>query len=37
MSLRYYPNTEQLGPKELRDIALGTGMPNVITGRKKVT
>ena len=28
----YYPNTERLGPKEMRVIALGTGMPNEITG-----
>jgi ribonuclease Z len=24
----YYPNTEKLGPKEMRITALGTGMPN---------
>ena len=37
MPLRYYPNTELLGPKELRDIALGTSTPYGIAGRKKVT
>ena len=31
----YYPNTELLGTKEMRIIALGTGMPNVITGNQK--
>ena len=35
---RYYsPNTEKLGPKEMRVIALGTGMPNVITGKQKAS
>ena len=24
----YYPNTEDLGPNEMRVISLGTGMPN---------
>ncbi|MDH3842332.1 MAG: MBL fold metallo-hydrolase, partial [Myxococcales bacterium] len=24
----YYPNTEELGPNEMRVISLGTGMPN---------
>ena len=33
----YYPNTERLGPKEMRVIALGTGMPNVITGKQKAS
>lgn len=33
----YYPNTELLGPKEMRLIALGTGMPNVITGKQKAS
>ena len=33
----YYPNTEKLGPKEMRVIALGTGMPNVITGNQKAS
>ena len=33
----YYPNTEKLGPKEMRVTALGTGMPNVITGRQKAS
>jgi hypothetical protein len=33
----YSPNTEKLGPKELRITALGTGMPNVITGRQKAS
>ena len=33
----YYPNTELLGPKEMRVTALGTGMPNVITGRQKAS
>jgi hypothetical protein len=28
----YYPNTERLGPNEMRVTALGTGMPNLITG-----
>ncbi|CAB1081071.1 hypothetical protein D1AOALGA4SA_8731 [Olavius algarvensis Delta 1 endosymbiont] len=33
----YYPNTEKLGPKEMRIIALGTGMPNLITGNQKAS
>ncbi len=33
----YYPNTEKLGPKEMRVTALGTGMPNVITGKQKAS
>jgi ribonuclease Z len=33
----YYPNTELLGPKEMRVTALGTGMPNVITGAQKAS
>ena len=33
----YYPNTEKLGPKEMRITALGTGMPNVITGNQKAS
>jgi ribonuclease Z len=33
----YYPNTEKLGPKEMRVTALGTGMPNVITGAQKAS
>jgi ribonuclease Z len=33
----YTPNTEKLGPKEMRVIALGTGMPNVITGKQKAS
>ncbi len=33
----YAPNTEQLGPKEMRVTALGTGMPNVITGNQKAS
>ena len=33
----YYPNTEKLGPNEMRVIALGTGMPNVITGNQKAS
>ena len=33
----YAPNTEKLGPKEMRVIALGTGMPNVITGNQKAS
>lgn len=34
---KYTPNTEKLGPKEMRVIALGTGMPNVITGNQKAS
>ena len=33
----YAPNTEKLGPKEMRVTALGTGMPNVITGAQKAS
>ena len=33
----YYPNTEKLGSNEMRVIALGTGMPNVITGNQKAS
>ncbi len=33
----YYPNTELLGPNEMRVVALGTGMPNVITGNQKAS
>lgn len=33
----YFPNTELLGPKEMRVIALGTGMPNVITAKQKAS
>ena len=33
----YSPNTETLGPKETRVTALGTGMPNLITGRQKAS
>jgi ribonuclease Z len=33
----YYPNTEKLGPKEMRVIALGTGMPNLITDNQKAS
>ena len=33
----YTPGTEKLGPKEMRVIALGTGMPNVITGKQKAS
>lgn len=31
------PNTEKLGSKEMRITALGTGMPNVITGKQKAS
>ncbi len=34
---QYYPNTERVGPKEMRVVALGTGMPNVITKRQKAS
>ena len=34
---QYYPNTERLGPKEMRVVALGTGMPNVITKKQKAS
>ena len=33
----YYPNTELLGADEMRVTALGTGMPNVITGDQKAS
>ena len=33
----YSPNTERLGPDEMRVTALGTGMPNVITGSQKAS
>jgi len=33
----YYPNTELLGSDEMRVTALGTGMPNVITGNQKAS
>ncbi|MEA3278498.1 MAG: MBL fold metallo-hydrolase [Pseudomonadota bacterium] len=33
----YAPNTERLGPKEMRVTALGTGMPNAITGKQKAS
>ena len=33
----YYPNTELLGSDEMRLTALGTGMPNVITGAQKAS
>jgi len=33
----YYPNTEKLGATEMRVTALGTGMPNVITGNQKAS
>jgi len=33
----YYPNTELLGSDEMRVTALGTGMPNVITGAQKAS
>jgi hypothetical protein len=33
----YYPNTELLGDDEMRVTALGTGMPNVITGAQKAS
>lgn len=33
----YAPNTEKLGSKEMRITALGTGMPNVITGQQKAS
>ena len=31
----YYPNTETLGPNEMRVIALGTGMPTPLTPKQK--
>jgi ribonuclease Z len=31
----YIPNSELLGPDEMRVIALGTGMPNAVTKRQK--
>ncbi len=33
----YIPNTELLGPNEMRVIALGTGMPNVILAKQKAS
>ena len=33
----YMPGTEKLGPSEMRVVALGTGMPNVITGNQKAS
>ena len=33
----YTPNTELLGPNEMRVTALGTGMPNVILERQKAS
>ncbi len=33
----YYPNTEIIGDNEMRVTALGTGMPNVITGAQKAS
>ena len=33
----YFPNTEKLGANEMRVTALGTGMPNVITGKQKAS
>ncbi len=33
----FSPNTEKLGPNEMRVTALGTGMPNVITGAQKAS
>ena len=33
----YYPNTEQLGPTEMRVTALGTGMPQVIQKKTKAS
>ena len=33
----YMPNTEKLGSREMRVTALGTGMPNVITGKQKAS
>jgi ribonuclease Z len=31
----YYPNTEKLGPNEMRVIALGTGLPTPLTAKQK--
>jgi len=31
----YYPNTETLGPEEMRIIALGTGLPTPLTAKQK--
>jgi ribonuclease Z len=31
----YYPNTEKLGPAEMRVIALGTGLPTPLTAKQK--
>ena len=33
----YFPNTETLAPDEMRIIALGTGMPQVIQKRTKAS
>ena len=33
----YFPNTEALGPDEMRIVALGTGMPQVIQKRTKAS
>ena len=33
----YTPNTELLGPDEMRVVALGTGMPNVILEKQKAS
>ena len=33
----YNPGSELLGPNEMRVVALGTGMPNVITGNQKAS
>ena len=33
----YFPNTERLGPTEMRIVALGTGMPQVIQKRTKAS
>jgi ribonuclease Z len=34
-SIDYYPNTEELGPEEMRVIALGTGLPTPLTPKQK--
>jgi ribonuclease Z len=33
----YFPNTEKLGPTEMRIVALGTGMPQVIQKKTKAS
>jgi ribonuclease Z len=33
----YFPNTEKLGPNEMRIVALGTGMPQVIQKKTKAS